>query len=133
MSEKYLEEIEEILREAENAPPRQPDDGSSPPASSGRYVLRPPRLGSSGGFPIFSASKVIMAAMAILLLALIVGGAFGLKWLFIGFVIGLLVVAYLMFFAGPGGPKVEKRWRGRPVEDEPDDPWNKKFNRWIKR
>lgn len=132
MSEKYLQEIEEILKEAEVAPPPEAGEEQSPPRSSGRYVLRPPRLGSSRGLPYISVGKVVLAAMAILLLALVVGGAFGPKWLFVGFVIGLLVVAYLMFFARPSGPNMEKRWRGRPIEDAPEDPWAK-FNRWMKR
>ena len=94
MSEKYLKEIEEILKEAEAAPPPEKDQ-VPPPRSSGRYVLRPPRLVESR---YLSAGKLGMAAMAILLLALVVGGVFGLKALFAGFVVGLLVVAYLMFF-----------------------------------
>ena len=132
MSEKYLQEIEEILKEAEAAPPPEKDESAPPPRTSGRYVLRPPRLGRGRPLPYLSAGKVGLAAMGILLLALVVGGAFGPEWLFVGFVIGLLVVAYLMFFARPSGPNVEKRWRGRPIDDEPDDPWSK-FNRWTKR
>ena len=128
MSEKYLKEIEEILKEAEAAPPPEKDQ-VPPPRSSGRYVLRPPRLVESR---YLSAGKLGMAAMAILLLALVVGGVFGLKALFAGFVVGLLVVAYLMFFARPSGPKMQKRWRGRLVEDEPEDPW-RRFSRWMKR
>ena len=132
MSEKYLQEIEEILKEAEATPP--PETGQAPPSptTSGRYVLRLPRVGSPGSAPYISVGKVVLAAMAILLLALVVGGAFGPKWLFAGFVIGLLVVAYLMFFARPSRPNMEKRWRGRPIEEAPDDPWSK-FNRWLKR
>jgi hypothetical protein len=132
MSEKYLQEIEEILREAEVAPPS--DDGETgppPPRASGRYVLRPPRLGPTRGFPLIPVSKAIMAAMAILLLALVVGAAFGAKALFVGFVVGLLLLAYLMFFARPSGPKMQKRWRGRLVEEEPDGLWSR-FNRWLK-
>ena len=132
MSEKYLQEIEEILREAEEAPPRHPQDGETPPQSSGRYVLRPPRMPSSRSLFRVTPSKMIMAAMAILLLSIVIGGAFGLQWLFVGFVLGLLVVAYLMFFARPGQPRIQKRWRGRPVDDEPDDPASR-FNRWMKR
>ena len=104
MSEKYLQEIEEILKEAEVAPPPEKDESAPPPRTSGRYVLRPPRLGRGRPLPYLSAGKVGLAAMGILLLALVVGGAFGPEWLFVGFVIGLLVVAYLMFFARPSGP-----------------------------
>ena len=132
MSEKYLQEIEEILKEAEAAPPPEKDPSAPTRSTSGRYVLRPPRIGALGAPPWLTAGRLVLAAMGILLLALVVGGAFGPKWLFVGFVIGLLVVAYLMFFARPSGPKMEKRWRGRPVEDEPQDPWEK-FNRWMKR
>ena len=132
MSEKYLQEIEEILKEAEATPPAEASQEPPPQRSSGRYVLRLPRLGSSRSLPYISVGKVVLAAMAILLLALVVGGAFGPKWLFVGFVTGLLVVAYLMFFARPSGPNLEKRWRGRSIEDAPEDPWTK-FNRWMKR
>lgn len=131
MSEKYLQEIEEILKEAEETTPSDAGDTGPPPRTSGRYVLRPPRLGSSRNFPSIPASKVILVALAILLLALVIGGAFGPEWLFAGFVLGLLVVAYLMFFARPSGPKVQKRWRGRLVEEEPSNFWSR-FNRWLK-
>ena len=72
MSEKYLQEIEEILKEAEETPPSDAGGTAPPPRTSGRYVLRPPSLGSSRNFPSIPASKVILAALAILLLALVI-------------------------------------------------------------
>ena len=60
----------------------------------------------------------MIAAVVVLLLALVLraGPIMGL--------IGLLlfIVAYAMFFMRPRN-RVDKRWRGRPVEEEDDSDW----------
>ena len=136
MSEKYLREIEEILKEAEKAPPHDRQDRAEvaappQPPSSGRYVLRPPRLGPARGLSRISAGKVMLGAFALFLLAAVFNWAGGPTMLFIWLGLGLFVVGYALFFARPRGPKLQKRWRGRLMEDEPPEAW-RRFTRWMK-
>jgi O-antigen/teichoic acid export membrane protein len=46
--------------------------------------------------------------------------------------LGLLVVAYLLFFISPRSISYEKRWRGRPVDDDNPTAWDR-FKRWLQR
>jgi hypothetical protein len=45
--------------------------------------------------------------------------------------LGLLVVAYLIYFITPRSVSHEKRWRGQPVEEGYSSPWER-FKRWLK-
>ena len=122
MSQKYQKEIEEILRRA----------GELAPVGRGRR----PRFGfwrlvwlyisRSLGGKLWSVSpgRVMLTAVSLLLLALIfskmvpgLGGPLALAGLL------LFVVGYGMFFVKP--PKIEKRWRGQPVDDSGDSWWDR--------
>lgn len=80
-------------------------------------------LGSLAGRPwTISPGRVMLLAVALLLSYLIVkpfaaGVAGSLAWA--GLV--LFIVGYALFFIRPPGSKMEKRWRGRVLDD--DDSW----------
>ena len=122
MSNRYQQEIEEILKQAGGF------------ESSDRY--RRPRqnfwrllwvyLGQSLGGKAWSISpgRIMLIAGSLLLTALIVraivpGLVAPLAWA------GLLlfIVGYAMIFVRP--PKIEKRWRGQPLEDAGESWWDR--------
>ena len=130
MPDRYQDEIEEILRKAgevvPSAPPKEieraEDERAKPvPASdqdsapSPNYRWRLPRV---------SPGKVMLAGAIILIMGIWIG-----PLIWVG--LALLVTAYLLFFVTPRSMSVEKRWRGRPV-DEVQSPWER-LKRWMKR
>jgi hypothetical protein len=125
MSEKYQQEIEEILKES----------GELVPSSrSGKTRFDLWRLiqlyaTNSLGGKIWSLTpgRVIVAAVSLLLLALLfarvvpgIGGPVALAGLL------LFIIGYGMFFVQPRG--IEKRWRGQLVDQE-DNSWWDRFRR----
>jgi hypothetical protein len=129
MPERYQEEIEEILRRAEEATPPGPARGSEKNARNvsnlSRRANRPYRLSAGGVHWLYlSPGKIALAGFVLLLV--------GALWinLLIWVGLGLLVLAYLLFFVKPGSLSYEKRWRGRMVETQPS-PWQR-FLRWLK-
>ena len=131
MPEKYKEEIEEILKglgekaphsTAAREPQRPPDD-----APVMFHEGPPPRQnGSSRGrlWPTITPGKLALLGLLILLL-----GAIWVKPLiWVG--LGLLVGAYILFFIKPRSISVEKRWRGKSLEEE-TSPWEK-IKSWLK-
>ena len=131
MSDKYQKEIEEILKQAEEILPKE---GSTPrskePKSSGGSSNLVRRL--SGGRRLkISAGKLMLASIALLLLALILGAATNVSVVFlVGAGLVLFVIAYALFFVRPGASSYEKRWRGRVIEDRPTI-WER-VKRWLK-
>ena len=68
---------------------------------------------------------VMAAGVVLLLVALFLswGGVSGIGYLAWGGLL-LFIVGYALFFVKPPSAKpVEKRWRGRPVDDSPDGSW----------
>ena len=134
MPEKYREEIEEILKHAEEAMPKEraTSAGKRPNTSPGRSSNPLSRFSSGGGFKI-SAGKLMLGSFALLLLALILGAS-GLASPVILVVAGLVlfVIAYALFFVRPtstGG--YEKRWRGRLIIEDNLSMWER-FKRWLR-
>ncbi len=131
MPEKYQDEIEEILRRAgevsrsepskeqEKAPEDKPARlrrTSSPSRSSGPATSR--------RWPSVSPGKLMLAGLIVLLVG------FFTFWALIWVGLGMLVVAYLLFFVSPRSmSSYEKRWRGRPVEER-RTAWQK-LKRWL--
>ncbi len=131
MSDKYMKEIEEILRRAEEAKATErtsPRKRRSRP--SGRFLSLLSRLPKLR-IPRVSAGKLMVASVVMLLLALVLPRA-GIGSVVIFVVAGLVlfVIAYALFFVRPGGIAHEKRWRGRPIEEGP--PLWTRFRRWLK-
>ena len=130
MPDKYKDEIEEILRKAGEVAPSDPprelaridDEGSSPVQASRRVPAA--GQGFRRRWPRFSPGKLLLAG-----LILFVVGALGVRPLiWVG--LGMLVVAYLLFFVTPRSISHEKRWRGRSVE-EYQSGWER-IKRWLK-
>ena len=126
MSNKYMKEIEEILKRADAVMPKD-----SPRATKKGTAESTPPLGrlSIGGFRI-SAGKVMLTSFALLLLAMI------LSFMGVGNVVPvvaagliLFVIGYALFFVRPGTSSYEKRWRGRIIEDQPTM-WER-VKRWL--
>ena len=129
MPDKYQEEIEEILRKVGEVTPAEPAKQLEKAPED-----RPRRSRSREGSPATGArtrrrisvtpGKVMLAGLIVFLL--------GIKFsplIWVG--LGMLVLAYLLFFAGSRTIAYEKRWRGRSVEENYTT-WER-FKRWIKR
>ena len=131
MRDKYKEEIEEILRKAGEAPPkesgkeseRHPEDRPRETRTASRTPVQKYRVGPSRW--TITPGKIMLAGLVLFLIGLAIRP---LIWL--GLVV--LVGAYLMYFIKPRSINQEKRWRGRSVEDPTSSPldW---FKRWFKR
>ena len=133
MPEKYQDEIEEILRRSgESAPVKgsrqseQPLEDDSEAYSSLRDLKQSNRR-SARWWPSFSPGKVMLGGLAIFLI-----GAITPFSLLIWPGLAILVIAYLLFFVKPGSATIEKRWRGRSVEEE-DGSNVDKLKRWLRR
>ena len=131
MPEKYQDEIEEILRRSGEAPPvENPSQRPTPPEdspevqkalrNSSRSEKGPRRRGS-----LFSPGKLMLAGLVLFLLGATVGPN---PLIWIG--LAVLVGAYLLFFIKPNYGSLEKRWRGRLVED-PDSKVDR-LKKWLK-
>ncbi len=132
MTEKYKDEIEEILRKAGEVAPSKPSrDTERPPEDRGRdsTVSRRtpvPSRRSTPSRPSITPGKLMLAGVISLLIGVI---SF---WPLIWMGLALLVGAYLMYFVSPRSINVEKRWRGRPVEDRPASYWDQ-LKRWLRK
>ncbi len=133
MSSKYQREIEEILQNADDI--GGGERRSKRPSSNNnigffRLVRMYVRQSLGGRFWSISPGRVMLVGFVLILSTLLVrpfvGGVAG--WL--GWA-GLLmfIVGYGMVLVRP--PKVQKKWRGEPIED--DSSWLDKIRRKISR
>ena len=115
MSDKYMKEIEEILKQAEDSLPK---DRVRSPSGTPKTVGGP--LGRVSGKIRITPGKLMLGSFALLLLALIMSlaGVGSVVHLVVAGLV-LFVIAYALFFVRPGGSfsSYEKRWRGRPIEE----------------
>lgn len=123
MTEKYKDEIEEILRKAgEVAPSNPPRDTERPPedqrqnSTVSRRTPVPSRRPNPSR-PTITPGKMMLAGVILLF----IGIRF---WPLIWVGLALLVGAYLMYFVRPRSINYEKMWRGRSVEDKPPSYWD---------
>jgi len=131
MPEKYQDEIEEILRRVGEVAPSDPpqereraDDRGNSPVRASRQAPSPSQS-NRRRWPRFSPGKLLLAGLAIFILAAVFTWIPG---IWIG--LGILVAAYLLFFVKPRSISIEKRWRGRAVEDYQSS-WDR-LKRWLK-
>ena len=122
MPERYKEEIEEILRQAGDLSPngrrRRPRDGIL------RLIWQQLTDSVGGRGWSLTPGRVMLIAAGLLLSALFLGSVIpGLTGLLAWAGLILFIVGYGMFFVRPS--KVEKRWRGRPVDDLGESPWQR--------
>ena len=133
MPEKYQDEIEEILRRSgEFAPVKSPMERQQPPDDSPETYSSVREVKQSGGrparwWPSLSPGKVMLGGLAIFLI-----GAITPFSLLIWLGLAILVGAYLLFFVKPGSSSLEKRWRGRAVEED-DGSSVDKLKKWLRR
>jgi len=109
VADKYKKEIEKILEQAGDFG-ESPNNNPQKPVLF-KFIWHQLVRSFSGGPLFFPPGRVLVAAIALLLLGLVAGMSF-LAW--IGLI--LFIIGYAMFFVRPR--KIEKRWRGKPVDDE---------------
>ena len=130
MPEKYQDEIEEILRRAGEAVPSDTSKEAERPLEDRPTLLRDsrsaesPNHGKLGGWPSITPGKIMLAGLIVFLV-----GIFSF-WPLIWVGLGMLVVAYLLFFVSPKSISYEKRWRGRVVEER-RNAWQR-VKRWLR-
>ena len=137
MARKYQKEIEEILQQVSTTAPLE-DDAQEAGSGKGLPASRRGRSGRRSGalsrlFPLISPGRLFIAGISFLLIALILRTTVqGLSGPLVMVGIGLFVVAYILFFTR-SGPSVERRWRGRSMEDQrPPTLWDK-LRDWVGR
>lgn len=131
MTDKYVQEIEEILKKAEASDNQEEIEKSK----SRRFANLPGGKLMNKVFGLLkidqiSSRKVMIVGLSILVLALLLnalmpGGVHLLIWT--GLV--LIVVTYGVFVARPG-LRHEKRWRGRVIEET--ESLNDKLKKWFR-
>lgn len=130
MSDKYMKEIEEILKQAEDVMPADRAGArSSGRSNPGGQPSLLSRISGGRGLKI-SAGKLMLASFALLLLALVLGAAgIGSVVFLVAAGLILFVIAYALFFIRSGA-SYEKRWRGRLIEDRPS--MLDRMRRWLR-
>ena len=121
MPKRYEEEIEEILKQVGEVDPGPVRRRRGFLGLLGAYVFR--LLG--GGTWAITPGRVMLTAGVVLLLGLLMPmlvQASIWAWLAWGGLI-LFIVGYAMFFIRPR--KVEKRWRGQPIDDGDESLWER--------
>lgn len=124
MTQKYQDEIEEILKQAGEIAPVRKGPGRKP--SIWNLVLPYLQRALGGKARSVLLGRMMLAAAGLLVLALIFSRTVpGIGSLLAVVGVLLLIVGYSMVFMKP--KKFEKRWRGRVVENE--EPWWSRFRR----
>ncbi|MEX2599706.1 MAG: hypothetical protein WD533_08630 [Dehalococcoidia bacterium] len=132
MAQRYQREIEEILDKVNDG---APEEGGQKRTGSQRKAAQPKRAPRSGPsrFPSLSISPVRLLVIGVVLLfaALVLPSGIAAPAAWLG--IGLLVVAYIMFFTKPRRG-TERRWRGQVIDDgSPEESPLQRFWRWLTR
>ncbi len=130
MPEKYQDEIEEILKRAGEAVPSDTPKEAERPLEDRPTLLKDSRAahspdhGNVRRWPSITPGKIMLAGLIVFLVGII---SF---WPLIWVGLGMLVVAYLLFFVSPKSISNEKRWRGRVVEER-RTAWQR-VKRWLR-
>ncbi len=115
MPNKYQREIEEILEASGEKPVPESEKHHSPRGGN----LPKANLNRGRGFWRSASGKLFLVSVALLLAALLVSVAGGdFSHLLVWGALILFFVAYALFFIGRPGNTSEKRWRGRPIDDD---------------
>ena len=122
MSERYKREIEEILEQAGEPEPSRSRRRLGYTAWRLAWLYVTQSLG--GKRWSLSPGRIMLIAVLVLLAALVlramtpgVVAPLGLAGLL------LFILGYGLFFVKP--PKIEKRWRGQPLEDRGESLWDR--------
>ena len=138
MSSRYQREIEDILEksggfEPDPEPPRRKPKRRGPRdrRSFRRLVWLYVKQSLSGSPLSITPGRIMLFGFVLLLSALLIGvfnlGSLGLvAWA--GLII--VIIGYAMVLARP--PKIEKRWRGQPIDlDAADESWLERMRRRV--
>ena len=126
MPERYQKEIEEILEQAGDLGTSGRGRGRRDGILRLAWLQVRESMGGKGWS--LSPGRVMLIAIGLLLSALFLGSVIpGLTGLLAWAGLILFIVGYGMFFLRPGR-SVEKRWRGRSIDDT-ESPWD----RWRRR
>ena len=130
MTNRYEQEIEEILRNAGEPAPAEPGQDEEKPADDDRRPRRQPRLqpaayarGSS--LPRITPGRVLLAGLLLLLVAVLLKVT-PLVWLGLA----LVAVGYVGHFMRPRSTSAGQYWRGQPLETAPPSAWQR-FKHWM--
>jgi hypothetical protein len=135
MADKYIREIEEILKDAERSRGRSVVNGVEETPKANGLLSRLSRLG--GAFRI-SPNKVVLAGIILIVVSFVLYNAF--NYLFVNNVKFLLpvwaglilfVIVYGLLFVKPGSE--DKRWRGKMLDDGVRPSRWERLRRWIER
>ncbi len=128
MSDKYKREIEEILKQAGDIV--SPEKRRQPKIGLRRLIWRNITRSLGGKLWSFSPGRIMLIAVVLFLLSMVfratgLGIVGPLAWA------GLLlfIIGYAMFFVRPR--KVEKLWRGQPIDDT-GETWRNRIRRKFK-
>ncbi len=130
MPDKYVDEIEEILRKAGETAPRKsskesegrPEDRSREPVLTRPAPSPQSRPGPKG--PTITAGKLMLLGVIALLIGIKIA-----PFIWIG--LAMLAGGYLLYFVKPRPAVQEKRWRGRSVDEDPPTSWER-LKRWLR-
>ena len=129
MPERYQKEIEEILEQARDLGTSGRGRGRRDGILRLAWLQVRESMGGKGWS--LSPGRVMLIAIGLLLSALFLGSVIpGLTGLLAWAGLILFIVGYGMFFLRPGR-SVEKRWRGRPIDDTESlwDRWRRRLRR----
>jgi len=134
MSERYQREIEEILQEVGDSAPAKENLEAEKSSPMSLFA----RIGRGVGNHIYlSSGRLMTIGIILLLVAIFVSAMFpGPLGPFVWLGLILFIIIYALFFARPNA-NPEKRWRGRPVEQQlstwrGDGLWER-VQRWLRR
>ena len=135
MADKYIRQIEEILKESEHSRGKSVADGvEETPKASGLLS----RLGRLRIILRVSPNKVVLAGIILIVVSFVLYNAF--NYLFVNNIKFLLpiwaglilfVIVYGLLFVKPGSE--EKQWRGRMLDDGIQPSKWERLRRWIER
>ena len=135
MADKYIRQIEEILKESESSRGKSVADGVEETPKA-RGLLS--RLGRLRIILRVSPNKVVLAGIILIVVSFVLYNAF--NYLFVNNIKFLLpiwaglilfVIVYGLLFVKPGSE--EKQWRGRMLDDGIQPSKWERLRRWIER
>ncbi len=135
MADKYIRQIEEILKESEHSRGKSVADGAEETPKANGFLSR---LGRLRIILRVSPNKVVLAGIILIVVSFVLYNAF--NYLFVNNIKFLLpiwaglilfVIVYGLLFVKPGSE--EKRWRGKMLDDGIQPSKWERLRRWIER
>ena len=128
-SDRIQQEVDELLAKIEQFPPRRPLGRRIGNALSAPF--RALSRGLSGiSLPRISAGHVLLAAIIIIVIAYVAGGASSVwNWVIVGG-IALFIAAFVMSLRRQSKPPAERYWRDQPIDLEDRGSRRSFWDRW---